>query len=66
MVWNSALAVSEIHSVLPGEAKLLIYGRLNESAERGHECFASVDWKTGTVVSFDQLTNAAHPVSQPQ
>jgi hypothetical protein len=66
VVWNSALAVSEIHSVLPGEGKLLILGSLNEGEGKGHERLVAVDWVSGAVSSFDQLENANYPVKEQQ
>lgn len=66
VVWNSDLAVSEVHSVLPGEGKLLILGRLNESEGKSHERLVAVDWVSGAVSSFDHLENAKYPVKEPQ
>jgi len=66
VLWTTALKVSEIYSVLPGQGRLLIYGSVNESTGKGHELFSSVNWVNGAVTIFDQQESAAHPVGQSQ
>ena len=62
VVWNTDLAISEIHSVLPGEKKLLVLGRVNGD----HERLVAVDWASGAFSGFDLLENANYPVTQSQ
>jgi hypothetical protein len=62
VVWNADLAISEIHSVLPGEKKVLVLGRVNGD----HERLVGVDWASGAVSGFDLLENANYPVTQSQ
>ncbi len=61
VLWTVDLLLSEIHSVLPGQASLLLYGRLQESAGLGHERFLSLDWASGRLSTFDQTESATYP-----
>lgn len=62
VVWTTDLSISEIHSVLPGEASLLVYGRRRQSSKEEQERFLSIDWTTGKILTFDQGEHSKYPV----
>lgn len=72
LLWNIALPLSVLQSVLPGEDSLVFYGRQftkvdpNERVRRdpmhtAHELMVSIDWKTGEYKQHDQSDTKRHP-----
>ena len=62
VTWTVDLQLSEIHSVLPGDTSLLLYGRWQGDPGMGHERFLSLDWASGKISKFDQSENSKFPV----
>ncbi len=72
IMWNVALPLSIVQSVLPGEESLVIYGRLftpadpNDRVRRdpyhtSREMLIAIDWKTGNFRQHDQSDTKSHP-----
>ncbi|MDX2267480.1 MAG: PA2928 family protein [Bryobacter sp.] len=72
LLWNIALPLSVLQSVLPGEESLVLYGRLFTKADptnpgprdpfhTAREMLVAVDWKSGAIREHDQSNIKSHP-----
>lgn len=70
ILWNIALPLTVLQSVLPGEESLVLYGRLftpgdpnvaRDPMHTAQEILVSIDWKTGAVKQHNQSDLKAHP-----
>jgi hypothetical protein len=72
IMWNVALPLSVLQSVLPGEESLVFYGRLFTKADpndrlrrdpmhTAREMLVTIDWKTGAHKQHDQSDTKRHP-----
>lgn len=72
VMWNVALPLSVLQSVLPGEESLVFYGRLFTKADpndrmrrdpmhTAREMLITIDWKTGAHQQHDQSDTKRHP-----